>query len=114
MNSWEHKIGPEEEYFMKLEQEKIREYRHHLNKERREREAKQDRELHWMKCPKCGCNMKEILLSGVFVDKCTACHGVFFDQGEWALLMESEKEEKPSFISTLYALLGGNRALRSQ
>jgi uncharacterized protein len=38
--------------------------------------------LHWMRCPKCGCELDEITFRGVKVDKCLACGGVFLDDGE--------------------------------
>ena len=40
------------------------------------------RALHWMHCPKCGCELDEITFRGVKVDKCLACGGVFLDDGE--------------------------------
>ena len=39
-------------------------------------------ELHFMKCPKCGHDMKEEDLHGVKADRCTFCEGMFFDAGE--------------------------------
>jgi len=39
-----------------------------------------------MQCPKCQSDMEEITLStlkgGVAVDRCTSCHGLWFDVGE--------------------------------
>ena len=114
MESRTPKNRSEEEFFFREDQEKLRQWRQRLDLERKEREERHQRELHWMKCPKCGHDMREIKLHGVLVDKCLGCHGVFFDQGEWSLLMESEKEEKPSFLTTLHSLLAGDRLVKNQ
>ena len=72
----------EEEYFARLE----------FEKRRKELEARQARiqteerdrlkELHFMRCPKCGMELVEIELKGIKVDRCVACQGIFFDGGE--------------------------------
>lgn len=108
MESLGSKHRSEEEYFFREDQKKLKELRLKLDQQRREREALQLKELHWMKCPKCGCNMIEIDLRGVMVDKCTGCQGVFFDQGEWNLIMEQDVSENPSFLTTLHQLLVGD------
>lgn len=38
-----------------------------------------------MKCPKCKSPMEQVVFSGVEVDRCTACKGIWFD------LLEHEK-----------------------
>ncbi|HSE42953.1 MAG TPA: zf-TFIIB domain-containing protein [Acidobacteriota bacterium] len=46
-------------------------------------EGKKAKELHWMKCPKDGSDLKETDLShGLLVDDCTLCRGIFLDYGE--------------------------------
>lgn len=45
-------------------------------------QRKQLRELHWMRCPKCGLSLAEITFRGVKVDKCFGCGGVYLDDGE--------------------------------
>ena len=40
------------------------------------------KELHSMKCPKCGMDLHTIELHGVGVDRCAACMGTWFDNGE--------------------------------
>lgn len=101
----------EDEYFFRHDQEILREKRRELDRQRAIREAQQQKELHWMKCPKCGHNMHEVNLKGIYVDKCSSCNGVFFDNGEWNLMFEGE-EERPSFLTTLHSLLYGNSKAR--
>jgi Zn-finger nucleic acid-binding protein len=46
-------------------------------------EGKKAKELHWMKCPKDGSDLKETDLGhGLLVDDCTLCRGIFLDYGE--------------------------------
>ncbi|HEY8377743.1 MAG TPA: zf-TFIIB domain-containing protein [Nannocystis sp.] len=45
-------------------------------------EREQLRRLHWMRCPKCGAELSEVLFRAVKVDKCFSCNGVYLDDGE--------------------------------
>jgi len=46
-----------------------------------------DLEVHSIECPKCGHGMEEVSYGGdVLIDRCTNCHGLWFDQGEADLL----------------------------
>lgn len=57
------------------------------------------RQLHFMKCPKCGHDMGEEDLGGVKVDRCSYCEGVYFDAGELdrVLLLKKEEERRGFF-----------------
>lgn len=57
-------------------------------------EARKKKDLHWMKCPNCGSDMKEAELgAGIFVDQCTVCQGIFLDAGEMQeILLQNETE----------------------
>ncbi len=54
--------------------------------ERAARETAAQREqlkkAHWMKCPKCGHELREENLEGVLIDRCSHCEGLFFDAQE--------------------------------
>jgi uncharacterized protein len=41
-------------------------------------------------CPKCESPMRSYERSGVTVDQCTGCRGVFLDRGELERLMDAE------------------------
>jgi len=76
----------EEEYFAReeikrKEQEKIK-----LSHQEREKL----KQLHWMRCPKCGQELKEILFRNATIDRCSNCGGVFLDDGELELLAGQE------------------------
>ncbi len=45
-------------------------------------EREQQRQAHWMHCPKCGCELAEVQFRAVKLDKCFNCGGVFLDDGE--------------------------------
>jgi hypothetical protein len=57
----------EEEYFYKQNKELIEKRRHELDAKRKEQQ--QQGHPHWMKCPKCGADMKEIERQGIKVDQ---------------------------------------------
>ena len=35
-----------------------------------------------MRCPKCNQAMEEVDCEGIIIDRCVACHGLWFDHGE--------------------------------
>ncbi|MDQ3680256.1 MAG: zf-TFIIB domain-containing protein [Actinomycetota bacterium] len=41
-------------------------------------------------CPKCGATMRTYERSGMNVDQCTGCRGVFLDSGELERLVNAE------------------------
>jgi PAT family beta-lactamase induction signal transducer AmpG len=43
-----------------------------------------------MRCPKCRADMQQILFDEIEVDRCTVCHGLWFDDGELELLRTQE------------------------
>ena len=43
-----------------------------------------------MRCPKCRADMEQILIEGTEVDRCSSCHGLWFDDGELNKLRTKE------------------------
>ena len=43
-----------------------------------------------MRCPKCRSDMQQIMIDGIEVDRCSACHGLWFDDGELGKLSNKE------------------------
>ena len=95
----------EEEYFYRKNQELLAKKRAELDAQRQSQESAQLRELHWMRCPKCGHELVEEERSGIKVDRCKRCGGVFFDQGELDLLLQAE--EPAGFLAGLRKRLSG-------
>ncbi len=41
-------------------------------------------------CPKCGGHMQTYARSGVTIDQCTDCRGIYLDRGELPQLIDTE------------------------
>jgi hypothetical protein len=67
-------------------------------------ETKRLKDLHFMKCSKCGHDMKEEKLEKVSVDRCTHCEGVFFDAGELEQVFRQQAEQRRNFFRKLLKL----------
>jgi len=98
----------EDDWFRANEQKLIdaaREARQRREQERAQREAAGERqrlrELHFMKCPKCGHDMKEEDLAGVKVDRCSFCEGIYFDAGELDQVLLKKEEDRKGFFRRL-------------
>jgi len=97
-----HPSEPEDEYFARLE------IRKRLDEQARqaalmaEEEKKRLKELHHLRCPKCGNSLEQTVMDEVAVDICPACHGVWLDDGELAKLTEA----KSGVLRSLRRLLG--------
>ncbi|QOY88984.1 TFIIB-type zinc ribbon-containing protein [Paludibaculum fermentans] len=65
-------------------------------------EAAREREkqLHFMKCPKCGQPLQEISVGAVRVDKCSACEGFWLEKGE----LEAIQKEEGGFLANLFSV----------
>ena len=72
----------ETEYFARQEFERRRQLERARQAEQAQREREQLKQLHFMKCPKCGMDLVEIDYRDLKVDKCTGCEGVWLDPGE--------------------------------
>ena len=77
----------EDEFFAKQDAELIRQMRAKLDQEREAERRKQ----HFMKCPKCGADLKEEARGDVRVDVCPDCKGMFLDAGELELMQKMSK-----------------------
>lgn len=104
----EHDRRREDEWFQRNEQqllEAARLAREKREKERATREKEEERarlkELHFMKCPKCGHDMVEENLEGVKVDRCSHCEGIYFDAGELEQVFMKRDEDRKGFFRKL-------------
>lgn len=98
----------EDEWFRENEKhllEAARVARERRERERADRKAAAELErlrgLHYMKCPKCGHDLKEEDLGGVKIDRCTHCEGVFFDAGELDQIYRKKGDERRGFFRRL-------------
>ena len=76
--------------------------------ERAAQEAEADRkrlkDQHFMRCPKCGHEMREETLDGVTIDRCSYCEGIYFDAGELDQIWIRRAEERRGFFRKLMKL----------
>jgi len=75
-----------------------------FRREHEEAEREKQRQLHWMKCPKCGSALREEHMEGIEVDRCTVCQGLFFDHGELETLLMGKQEGRFRFYRRLFGL----------
>jgi hypothetical protein len=90
----------EEEYFARQEVERRAKAAAQREAAMKEDERRQQRELHFMRCPKCGMHLEEISFGNVRVDKCFSCEGMWLDKGEF----ERMQEKEPGFGSRLMGI----------
>jgi hypothetical protein len=80
----------EEEYFLMLDLERRKKIEKEKHKQMAEEEQRTHRELHFMRCPKCGMQLREVDFKGIKIDKCFACDGIWLDAGELDLISTLE------------------------
>ncbi|MFL5278139.1 MAG: zf-TFIIB domain-containing protein [Myxococcales bacterium] len=97
----------EEEYFARENAERLRK----LAVEEKTRMAGAERErlqkLHFMRCPKCGMELKEIRFRDVQVDRCFSCNGTWLDAGELEKLGGGARPE--SVMASVLRVFGGGK-----
>lgn len=81
----------EEEYFVRLELERRKKIEDEKHKRLLDEEKKHLKELHYMRCPKCGMELSEIDYKNIIVDKCLNCDGIWLDAGELESVAKLEK-----------------------
>lgn len=81
----------EEEYIARKEFERKKKFEEEKHKRLAEKEKKELKELHWLRCPKCGMELIEIDYKGIVIDKCSECAGVWLDAGELEATSKLEK-----------------------
>lgn len=78
----------------------MKERRARLDLEREQRE----RTSHYNKCPKCGADLVEREHSGVKIDQCPECGGMWLDKGELEIIGELNRKSS-GFIGGLFGLV---------
>ena len=83
--------GTEEEYFARTEYERLKICQEESQKKLAADKRATEKELHYMKCPKCGMNLVEIDYKKIKVDKCSECEGIWLDAGELDMVAQMDK-----------------------
>lgn len=94
---------PEDEYFLKLDAELIKAHRARLDAER----SRTERKAHYMKCPKCGADLRETDHRHVKVDVCPECKGMWLDAGELEMIEHVKDNNVGGFLRDLLRGLPG-------
>lgn len=81
----------EDEFFARQEFEKKRKLEEEKQKQLADAERQKAKDLHFMKCPKCGMGLVEIDYKSLKIDKCSSCQGVWLDAGELEQVAKLEK-----------------------
>jgi hypothetical protein len=103
-DSEEIRRGRENDWFRQNEEKLIeaaRKKREQAERENRTAEMEARRKLHWRKCPKCGSDMNVETISGIEIEKCSSCEGIFFDRGEIEQLLVKQEPERRGFFRRL-------------
>ena len=91
MSDYDKPSKAEDEYFARQELERRKKWAQEQAGKMAVEQKEQLKQLHWMKCPKCGMDLKEIEIHGVKVDQCASCGGVFLDAGEMEQIESHEQ-----------------------
>jgi hypothetical protein len=102
----------EDDWFLHNEKKLLEDVKKAREKREAERRAKETEEqraklkkLHWMKCPKCGHDMRTERLEGIEIDRCTFCEGFYLDQGEIEeLFLKKGQSQRQSFMRRLLGI----------
>ena len=90
----------EDEYFVKLDAELMKQRRAELDAER----AQKERASHHMRCPKCGGTLAEREMHQVKVDVCQECGGLWLDAGELDLVRDARRSGFARFVDDLFGV----------
>ncbi|MEQ8172513.1 MAG: zf-TFIIB domain-containing protein, partial [Candidatus Eremiobacterota bacterium] len=83
------RLSKEEKYMVEQEEKLIKEHAMRVQKQqeeettrRLEEEKQKLKELHYMRCPKCGLELEEVTFMNILIDICNECNGIWLDKGE--------------------------------
>ena len=99
----------EDDWFRENEKRLLEDARRAREAREAERKAKESaaesqrlKDLHYMKCPKCGHDLKVEKLDAIEIDRCTFCEGFFFDAGELEqLFLVRQQSQRQGFFRSL-------------
>jgi len=97
----------EEEYFARENAERLRKLAAEQQKSIASGEREKLKQAHYMRCPKCGMELKEIAVRGVQVDRCFSCNGTWLDKGELEKLGREGGQE--SVMASILRVFGGGK-----
>jgi hypothetical protein len=91
-------IDQEDEYFHRLEREKLTKLKASATEKKAEEDAAERKALHFHHCGKCGSKMDTTSYKGVEIEVCPGCGAVLLDPGE---LQQLAGEDESGFFKAL-------------
>ncbi len=95
-------MSEENKYFEKLEAEKRARMKAELEEQKKAEALTKRKELHWLKCGKCGADMDTVIFRGVEIEICPDCGAVLLDQGELEQLAGADQSGIFSHLKGLF------------
>ena len=92
----------ESEFIAKIEFEKLKKLEEESTKGLIEKEKLEIKQLHYMRCPKCGMQLIELAYDQIKIDKCSSCEGIWLDAGELDEIMNDSKGMLQNFLSIFH------------
>lgn len=92
----------EEEYFARENAERLRKLAADQKRAMADADREGLRKLHFMRCPKCGMELREIAFRGLQIDRCFSCSGTWLDAGELEKLAGAEKDSVAAAILRVF------------
>jgi uncharacterized protein with PIN domain len=89
----------EDEYITRKEYQRLKQLEEEKHKKLAAEEKIRLKELHYMRCPKCGMELIAIDYKKIEVDKCSECEGVWLDAGELEAVSKLEKSSIDKLFS---------------
>lgn len=96
------KNAPEEQYFARVEAQKTAKLAKELAKQKAGTDAAALKELHWLRCGKCGSKMEPTFFKGVEIEVCPSCKSVLLDPGELQALAGEDRAGAVDMIAGLF------------
>jgi len=104
MPEFDKPSSTEEEYFAREDIEKKRKLALQQSEELATKRREELKQLHYMKCPKCGMDLQTLSKGTVEIDTCFNCHGVWLDARELESLMSQPGETSSKVMGAVLNL----------
>jgi len=98
-------VSDEEDYFRKIDQEAKGKLKAKLETQRAEADLAARKDLHFMKCGKCGGAMVTEVFRGIEIEVCSGCNAVLLDPGE---LEQLAGEDSSMLFKSFFSMFGGD------
>src|SRR5687767_9472113 len=99
-------MADEEDYFRKIDQEAKAKLKAKLDDQKADAERSARRDLHRLKCGKCGGDMASTVFRGIEIEVCNDCRAVLLDPGELETLAGGDQTD---VFTSFFSMFGGKK-----